>query len=187
MSQPTSPSGSLTPPGLAPSSAPMTITIPLTQLISPIPGQYTPAPTLSTGPMNQQLNYRALTYQNLDDIELQCASILHYSDRTLAKILKIAKATGLSFHAVREMVDDGYTFPTLCSQLGVSLSALKDTKFEQKQIADYHSAYEATGAFSFKRPSVLGAPFPAPGSEGSVLAETPDLNQPLPVNVSHGM
>ncbi len=174
-----------------PAMAPMTsdttsVAVPLTQLISPTPGDYSPPATLSTGPINTSINYHALTYKNLNENDLQVAATLHYSDRQIAKILKLSKETDFSFLSILNHVADGETFPILCREYGVSLSALKDVSKEIKQVDDYESAIAATGTNSFKRPSVLGPSFPDPGSEGSVLAETPDLNQPLPVPVMHG-
>jgi hypothetical protein len=119
------------------------------------------APTpLSTGPVDQQVNYA--NEFNINHYDIDNAKVEHYSDEQVAKIYKISMLSHESFSLILEDVNEGQTFWLICERYGIPYNQLNNVHREEEQITQFEAAMAASGLASTKRRNVLGSGYPAP-------------------------
>jgi hypothetical protein len=135
--------------------------------LSSVAGAQTAQPSLTNGPVDEQLNYSNINRISMYDIH--AAKILHFSDRQVAQMYKLSLESGVPFREVIDRVDNGSTFAQLADEYGVSYASLQHVAHLEDVITQFESATATTGIGGAKSPSVQGPNSEPPGDTGVVL------------------
>lgn len=106
---------------------------------------------LSKVQAGEQLDYSDLYNSTYNFGDLKCAKTLHYSDKDIASILKIAQLSQTRFRDIFNLTVSGLSLTNAAERYGVPVSSLRDIQPQKDEIAAYIAAYESTGKLGVRR------------------------------------